>query len=107
MIPGTTPTLRMRLKDDNIDLGEADSVYVTLRQGGTEITKSDEYIEVDGNRVSVWLEQADTLNLRQGSKAKVQVNWTYSDALDGSVKRNATKPKEITISEQLLMRVIT
>lgn len=105
MIAGTTPTLTLRLVGKTVDLTQARNVYVTIRQGSSVITKTGEDLSVDGNVVSVWLNQRDTLNLRQNATAKVQVNWTYLDAYDG-IKRSASKSKEITIDEQLLTRVI-
>lgn len=104
MIVGTTPTLQMRISDKNVNLNEAQSVYVTIRQGSVAITKTGEYVSVDGASLSVWLTQADTMQLKPNASAKLQVNWTYPD--EAGTKRNATKPKEIPITEQLLMRVI-
>lgn len=103
IIPGATPTIKMHLSDDTIDLGEAENVYVTLSQGATEITKTGEYVAVDGNRINAWLEQEDTLNLREGA-AKLQINWTYYEG--SRLIRTPTYTTQIWVDEQLLRRVI-
>lgn len=104
MISGTTPTLTCRLSDSTINLEEADDVFFTITQGSTSITKTGENLEVSGNSVAVWLTQEDTFKMRPGYDAKIQLNWIYRDG-DG-IKRMASKVKQITVDEQLLMRVI-
>ena len=103
MIRGTTPTFRLTISG-GVDLSEADHVYVTIRQGQTDINLTDSELEIDENVISCWLTQEKSLQLTEGAKAKVQVNWTYDD--DGVVKRAATVVKEIVIGEQLLRRVL-
>lgn len=105
MIPGTTPTLTLRVRDDTLNLGIAESVYFTLSQGTNVITKDSHDMSIDGNVVQVWLSQRDTLRLRVG-KADIQLNWTYNESIGSTHKRNATKTKEIDITKQLLMRVV-
>lgn len=105
MIPGTTPTLTLRVRDDSLDLGLAETVYFTLSQGATVITKDSRDMVIDGNVVQVWLSQKDTLRLRVG-KADIQLNWTYNQNVGNTHKRNATRIKGIDITKQLLMRVV-
>ena len=45
------------------------------------------------------------MSLREGQKAEVQLNWTYTGA-DGKSRRAATPVKEVTIGRQLLKQVI-
>lgn len=106
MIRGTTPTFTFTIKDDTVDLTEAQNVYVTIRQGSKEITKTGEDIEVAARTVNIFLEQEESIGLAETS-AEVQINWTYLDPTDGeTVRRAATKVKTIQIAKQLLKRVI-
>ncbi len=107
MILGTTPTFTLKIADDSdADLTQANHVYFTICQGAKIITKSGEQLEVnDGKTVSVFLDQEDSMSLREGQKAEVQLNWTYTDT-DGKFRRAATPVKEVTIGRQLLKRVI-
>lgn len=105
MIPGTTPTLTLRVNNNTLDLALASSVYFTMTQGATEITKTNDWMEIETNVVRVWMSQKDTLRLRPG-KADIQLNWTYPQEIDHDRKRNATKPKTIDVTRQLLTRVI-
>ena len=106
MIRATTPTFTLTVKDEHLDLGQAESVYVTITQGQTSITKSGEDVSVDQNVCSCWLTQAEALRFQKGA-AEVQVNWTYTDTVDGTTRRAATRPKAFEVEKQLLPRVIT
>ena len=106
MIWGTTPDFTFQIKNQNVDLSEANNVYVSFTQNETEIIKSGNDLEIDGRTVSVWLTQEESMRLKNGKFFEVQINWTYL-ALDGvTVRRAATKPKAIPVEKQLLKRVI-
>lgn len=107
MIPGTTPTMTLTLRDESIDLSEAANVYFTISQAPTEITKSGNDVVVDGNVVQVWLDQRDTLRLRANAPAEIQLNWTYDEMVGSDHRRNATLVKQIMITPQLLRRVVS
>lgn len=65
MYRGTTPTLKVRVK--GIDLAQLESVYFTIKQGKTEITKTREDLTFEEENVlSVYLSQEDTLLLTRG-----------------------------------------
>lgn len=109
MIRGTTPTfiLTVKTKSGNpVDLSIANNVYVTISQGSTEITLSGDQLNIATNVIECFLPQEESLNLIDRAKAKIQVNWTYTDADGQTIKRGAARVKEITIDEQLLKRVI-
>lgn len=107
MIRGTTPTFTFTIKNDTVDLAEAQNVYVTIRQGSKEITKTGDDIEVETRTVNVFLGQEESLGLSEGANAEVQINWTYLDQIDATtIRRAATKVKTIQITKQLLKRVI-
>ena len=97
MVQATTPTFILTLPSD-IDLGEAQNVYFTLRQGPTFVNKK--VTTISGNTAYVSLTQAETVALMQGT-ASVQLNWTYSGGL-----RAASKIVNINIDGNLLTGVI-
>ena len=109
MIPGTTPTFTMRAQKRDgtfIDLSEADDVYMTMEQPNVELTISGDNLEVDEAVVSVFLTQEQSLRFKDNTKAKVMLNWTYPPDEHGRVMRGAAGPGYLTITEQLLRRVL-
>lgn len=80
MIRGTTPTFKLQITDDQVNLLEARNVYATFKQRDKAITKSDEDIEVSAHEVDVFLSQEETLKFKPGTIA-VQLNWTYVDGV--------------------------
>lgn len=101
MIIGTTPTFTLKLKRSyDIDLTYS-TVYVTLKQGQTTITKSGEQITlIDGKTVQFTLTQTESLNLVLDKNVEIQLNWTYND--NGVLKRAATKVIKLDLEKQLL-----
>lgn len=107
MIRGTTPTFTFTITNETVDLTAAENVYVTIKQGSKEITKSGEDLDVEARVVSVFLNQEESLSLSETMDAEVQINWTYLDPVDNTiVRRAATKVKSIKVTKQLLKRVI-
>lgn len=107
MIRGTTPTFTFTIRSETVNLGEAENVYVTIRQGANEITKTGEEISYELRTVNVYLSQEESLKLKENTPAEIQINWTYLDPTDNTtVRRAATKVKSIQIDRQLLKRVI-
>ena len=104
MIRGTTPTLRLTVRG-NVNLTQATDIYVSIRQKSASIELHGDSLEVAEKTVKCWLTQEDSLRLTEGP-AKLQVNWTYTDALTGAKKRDATQVISIDIDEQLLKRTI-
>lgn len=106
MIRGTTPTFRLTISGD-VDLTEADRIWITIRQPkvNIELTEGD-YELATGKIINCWLTQEQSLLLAENAKAKLQVNWTYPLDSSGLVKRCATRVKEILVSEQLIGRVL-
>ena len=107
MIRGTTPTFTLTIHDpsDSLDLTQANNVYVTIRQDAFDVTKTGEDLTVEARKVSGWLTQEETIQLKAGKTALVQVNWTYTD-VGGSVKRAATKVQDMQVGRQLLPEVL-
>lgn len=106
MIRGTTPTFMLKIKNESVDLSAANNVYFTIGQGAKSITKTDQDLEIpDGRTVMVFLNQEESLSLRDGQMAEIQLNWTYLDK-DGNTRRAATRVKEIMLEKQLIRAVI-
>lgn len=62
---GTTPTLKIKVI--GMDVALFKSVYITIKQGSKELTKTNGDIEIkDGNILSVFLDQEDTLKFLGG-----------------------------------------
>ena len=98
---GTTPTITVHITGETF----ADStLYVTLRQGNTIITKKNNDIikTVDGENCTlyVYFSQEETLSLEQGS-AQFQIRWINSNSL-----AEATRTKTIHVDPVLLEGVI-
>lgn len=105
MIRGTTPTITMNITNGgDLDLTKAEDLYVTLRQGQRIITKKCDVV-VDAQSVSFYFTQRETLSLKEGP-AYLQINWAYTDVVNKTKRRAATRIKQIQISGQLLDEVI-
>lgn len=61
---GTTPTLKIKVNGANIQ--QFSKIYVTFRQGETEVTKTNEEIDIKENVLSIWMSQEDTLKFVHG-----------------------------------------
>ena len=110
MIRATTPGIVLRIR--NVDLTEAENVYVSIRQGGAyaefdktelDITTETDEEEVTTTVIEFHFDQPHSLGFVVGA-AKIQVNFLYME--DGRLMRSATKVRSINISEQLLDRVV-
>lgn len=95
----TTPTFVLTLPE-TVDLSVAENVYFSLRQGFVLIEKSTNDLTISGQDVSVFLTQAETLQLSEG-KVQIQLNWTYSGGV-----RACSDIVEISVSNNLLKRVV-
>ena len=89
----------MTLPND-VDLSEPVHFYFTLKQGSTVIEKQDADLVIDEHTVSVYLSQAETLQLREGS-VSIQLNWTYSNGA-----RACSNIVSVQVSENLLKEVV-
>ncbi len=96
---GTTPTLVLTFTDPNLDLTAAEDVYVTLKNGQAKITKTGDALEVEPKKISVFLNQTETLGFPEGP-AEIQVNWT------GGGKRAASEIASFYFTRQLLDEVL-
>ena len=99
MVQATTPTFVLTLPD-TVDLTEPIHFYFTLRQGNVRIEKTDSDLVIDGQTISVYLSQAETLTLTPGI-VKLQLNWTYTNG-----SRAASEIVSVNVTENLLKEVI-
>ena len=97
---GTTPTYTLTL-NGSIDLGLAAGVYVTFRQAGRTLTKTGDDLTINGNVISVYLVQSETLGFSEREKTELQVNWVYADG-----SRGASKIVPIRFGPNLIPEVI-
>lgn len=99
MVQATTPTFIFTLPSE-IDLSQAENVYVTIKQVGTVITKKGSAITIDANKVYVTLTQAETVRFVSGNLA-TQLNWTYENGI-----RAASNIVVIPVTPNLLQEVV-
>lgn len=97
MIRGTTPTFKLLLNDEEVDLTQALNVYATFKQGTVLITKTGEDLTVTEHEVDVYLNQEESLKFKEGDKLEVQLNWTYNDG-----KRACSNIIKIDVGRNLL-----
>ena len=95
---GVTPTFVLTFED--VDLTEADSVYVTFSFNGKTLTKTGEALVVEAQQISVFLTQKETLRFPVGI-IEIQTNWM----IDG--KRYVSDIAPYQITRQLLDEVLT
>lgn len=99
MTQATTPTFILTLPN-TVDLSKVANIYFSLRQNGVQIEKDGEDLTVDGQTVSVYLSQAETLQLISGT-AQIQLNWTYANGA-----RACSNIVSVKVSENLLKEVV-
>lgn len=99
MVQATTPTFILTLPND-VDPSEFANIYFTLRQKSVLIEKTGTDLTVDGQTVSVYLSQAETLQLVSGA-AQIQLNWTYSNGA-----RACSNIVSVQVTENLLKEVV-
>lgn len=99
MVQATTPTFILTLPD-TVDLSQAANVYFTLKQSSVSIEKDTSDLVIEGQTVSVYLTQAETLNLVAGT-ARLQLNWTYANG-----SRACSNIVPVNVTENLLKEVV-
>lgn len=99
MVQATTPTFVLTLPND-VDPSEFANIYFTLRQKSVLIEKTGTDLTVDGQTVSVYLSQAETLQLVSGA-AQIQLNWTYANG-----SRACSNIVSVQVTENLLKEVV-
>ena len=107
MIQWTTPTVTLTVNGlRDRDLSEMQEVIVTMVQGSTQYDKTGSDLDIDGNKISFALSEAETAALAADLSALCQVNWTWENA-DGTIGRGATNIIRIPIGKQLYQEAMT
>lgn len=87
MIRFTTPT---HVFKTNIDLTQADVIFVTYKQGGsTVVEKTKEDLTIEQDQLSVKLTQEDTGKFVQGNPVEIQIRVRFDD--DTAIASNIMK----------------
>lgn len=94
----TTPTISLTFTGD-IDLTQADNVFVTFTCNGNVLTKTGEALTVEAKKISVNLTQEETAIL--SGEVRLQANWMLVG------KRIASEVATIFMTDQLLTEVIS
>lgn len=106
MIRYTTPILPLEV--EGVDLTDNEDVYVTLEQGGLELTKkgSDLTVQYDGetdiSTITFSLTQEETAAFNLNRAVDVQVNFINASGL-----RDATNIATLPVLRNLLDKVIS
>lgn len=96
----TTPTFLLTFTDQNLDLTEAENVYVSFRSQGYTLTKTGESLIVQAKSIQVKLTQEETGKFIPGN-IEIQANWTMA-----SGDRAASNIVKCMIDRQLLTEVV-
>ena len=99
MVQATTPTFVLTLPN-TVDLSIAQNIYFSIEQGLVKMMKTVTDLSVDGQNVSVYFSQAETLQFIEGN-ALIQLNWTYPDG-----SRACTFIKSIPVGKNLINEVL-
>lgn len=99
MVQATTPTFVLTLPE-TVDLSIVDKMLFSLVQNQTKLTKKINPSDFEGQTVSVFLTQTDTLPFVKGT-ADLQLNWTYADG-----KRACSNIVKVNITNNLYPGVI-
>lgn len=107
MIRATTPTFRMQVvtkSGEPVDLSNANHIYISLVSDNAELqlSEADDGVDIDGNVVSVYLTQAQSLKFQEKDKIEIQVNYTYGN----KHSRAATKISQKKADRNLLPEVV-
>lgn len=97
---GTTPTITLTFTDSELDLTQANNVYVTIQYGRTLLTKTGTDLEVEAKQIALYLTQQETLDFPEGN-IDIQANWT--DDVGG---RCASDIVSFRFTRQLLNEVL-
>ena len=96
----TTPTFTLTFSERELDLTQAQSVFVTFRSGGKVLTKTGEDLTIAEKTIGVSLTQEETASFQTGV-VEIQANWMLSG------KRIASEVAQCDMYKQLLTKVIS
>ena len=97
----TTPTFTLTFDDVDLDLTDAENVYVTFKSRDNLVTKTGEDLDISEKEIEVKLTQAETGKFTPNEAVEIQANWTMT-----SGDRAASVVVTTLIDEQLLKKVV-
>jgi len=101
LIPGANEPIELTIGGDGTTLPTADKIVVSLIGNGVILHKTDSDLTVSGNTIQVAITQAESLQFRNNTRGKIQVNW-----LDNST-RFPTLVADFYVGEQLYNTVMS
>lgn len=96
----TTPTFVLTFSEQDLDLTQAQNVYVTFKTSSSTLTKTGTDLEVTDKTISIFLTQQETARFTPGN-IEIQANWTTDNG-----ERFASNVVKYMIDKQLLTVVI-
>lgn len=94
----STPTFTLEFEEEDLDLTEAQSVYVTLTSGKYSVTKTGDALRVQAKQIDVHLEQSETGKMQD-------IVYIQMNAMIGG-ERVSSEVLTVEIGDQLLKKVI-
>lgn len=106
IIRGSTETLTVEIEAENFTLPTTDRIIATISSGTYTLDKTgDDLSVVDGN-IEIKLTQAESLRLREGVEAELQVNFLVP-SIGGDDVRIPTETVKFSVGKQLHPKVIS
>lgn len=84
MYRGTTPVLNCKV--EGLDLSQVTVLWLTLKQGCTEITRTLDDVEIEGDTIRVELSQCETLKLIPNTNLFIQLRARIGEVAVASNK---------------------
>lgn len=105
IIRGSTETLTVEIEAEGLTIPETDRIIVTIASGSYTLNKTgDDLSIVDGN-IEVTFTQAESLRLREGIDAELQVNILVPSAVGEDV-RVPSEVVQFSVGKQLYPKVM-
>lgn len=106
IIRGSTETLTIELEDaGSFVIPTTDRIFVTIASGTYTIDKTGSALEIVDGKIEVTLTQAESLRLREGVEAELQINFMLPNA-GGEDVRIPTETVSFLVGKQLHPKVI-
>lgn len=106
IIRGSTEVLTIEVEDDTFVLPTTDRIIVTISSGSYTLDKTGADLAIVDGNIEVTLTQAESLRLREGVEAELQVNFLIPSA-GGADVRIPTETVSFLVGKQLHPKVMT
>lgn len=101
LIPGGNSPIELEIGGVGTTLPAANKIIVSLVADGVQLDKTGSALTISGNKITVAITQAESLQFLNKRKGTIQVNW-----LDSSI-RYPTLTEPFGIGEQLYTAVMS